>query len=90
MDQPGAADAWHGPVDQLVYTLIFTPADHARAVEVAALIRSGRVLTAGAERYRAAVRTALAQPGPVGGRIPTDHGEAELRAFLQDLLDELA
>ncbi|MDQ1538673.1 MAG: hypothetical protein QOE58_3066 [Actinomycetota bacterium] len=83
-------EQWRGPVNGILYSLIFTPVpDRARAVEVAAMIRAGRSLTGGPERYRSAIRAALAQAGSVGDGIPTDHDEATLRAFLRELDDVL-
>jgi hypothetical protein len=76
---------WRGTVNGVLYAIQFTrDPDRAEADRVARMIRDGRSLTGGVQRYRDAVRAALAQTGPVGD-LPTGHPEPVLRAFLQEL-----
>lgn len=83
---------WRGPVNQLIYGLMFSPLlDDTALDNLADAITTRRGLSLPPDAYYDAITAAL-DSGDLSGLIETPHGEADLIDFLRRLrarLDEL-
>jgi hypothetical protein len=81
---------WRGPVDQLLYSVMFDRAlDDATVDRTARAVLDGRTLTAGPGAYVDAVGAALASDERLSASFDTPHDEATFRDFLARLRHRL-
>ena len=82
---------WRGPVNQILYGVMFTPAlDDTVVAEMADAMASRRYFLDGPETYRSAILAALGSSDRLVDALETPHSEADFRAFLSRLADRLA
>lgn len=81
---------WRGPVNQLLYGLIYATALDDRAVrQMAQAIVDRSYLVEGPEVYLDAIEAALASAATLSGAFEIPHSEEQLRDFLTRLADRL-
>lgn len=82
---------WRGPVNQILYGLMFTPdLDDKTAAEMADAMMARRYFLDGPEVYERAIRAALATSEPLADAFDTPHNEEAFRGFLARLAARLA
>ena len=91
-DQEEDRLVWRGSINSILYVVQFNSRlTDAVAQKIANMIRGGKVLSGGIDRFLPAIKKALAQDGPLNDVIETPHSEEGIRSLLrkvEDLLEE--
>jgi hypothetical protein len=74
---------WRGPVNQILYGIIYTPILDDKAVdEMAKAMVEHRYFVEGPQRYAEAIPEALKYTEPLADAFETPHSEEQFRDFL--------
>jgi hypothetical protein len=87
---PHARGEWRGPVNQILYCLLFTGDLDATVVDgIAQAMVARSYLIEGPAAYAEAISGALAFDGLLNEEIETPHSEEQIRSFLSRLAERL-